>query len=154
MRDAPTILLLHGVQSSRATWWRAGQDLADLGWRVLTVDLLGYGGRVGPRTSTVETLANDVLDQVHGHRVDLIDRGRCTRHHISGIADIERDVIADVGAEVRTDAGQRDVIQDLSRDFRLLFVDEFGREQTRALISHGRQSGPDPPAPPGRVRGR
>ena len=72
MRDAPTILLLHGVQSSRATWWRAGQDLADLGWRVLTVDLLGYGGRVGPRTSTVETLANDVLDQVHGHRVDLI----------------------------------------------------------------------------------
>src|SRR4051812_14470999 len=72
MRDAPTVLLLHGVQSSRATWWRVGQDLADLGWRVLAVDLLGHGGRVGPRTSTVETLANDVLDQVHGQRVDLI----------------------------------------------------------------------------------
>src|SRR3954454_1682090 len=72
MRDAPTVLLLHGVQSSRATWWRVGQDLADLGWRVLAVDLRGYGGRVGPRSTTVETLANDVLDQVHGQRVDLI----------------------------------------------------------------------------------
>jgi pimeloyl-ACP methyl ester carboxylesterase len=72
MRDEPTVLLLHGAQSSRSTWWRAGQDLADLGWRVIAVDLLGHGGRVGPRTATVETLANDVLDQVHGQRVDLI----------------------------------------------------------------------------------
>jgi len=72
VRDEPTVLLLHGVQSNRTTWWRVGQDLADLGWRVLAIDMLGHGGRVGPRTSTVETLANDVLDQVHGHRVDLI----------------------------------------------------------------------------------
>jgi pimeloyl-ACP methyl ester carboxylesterase len=72
MSDAPTVLLLHGVQSSRATWWRVGQDLTDLGWRVLAVDLLGYGGRVAPRSATVETMANDVLTQVHGQRVDLI----------------------------------------------------------------------------------
>src|SRR3954454_896429 len=72
MRDVPTVLLLHGVQSSRTTWWRVGRDLADLGWRVLALDLLGYGGRVGPRSTTVETMANDVLAQVHGQRVDLI----------------------------------------------------------------------------------
>jgi pimeloyl-ACP methyl ester carboxylesterase len=72
VRDVPTVLLLHGVKSSRTTWWRLGADLGDLGWRVIAVDLLGHGGRVGPRTSTVETLANDVLDQVHGQRVDLI----------------------------------------------------------------------------------
>jgi pimeloyl-ACP methyl ester carboxylesterase len=72
MSDDPTVLLLHGVQSSRETWWRVGQDLRDLGWRVLAVDLLGYGGRVGPRSATVETMANDVLTQVHGQRVDLI----------------------------------------------------------------------------------
>jgi pimeloyl-ACP methyl ester carboxylesterase len=72
MRDVPTVLLLHGVQSSRTTWWRVGRDLADLGWRVLALDLLGYGGRVGPRSTTVETMANDVLTQVHGQRVDLI----------------------------------------------------------------------------------
>src|SRR3954451_7081279 len=72
MRDVPTVLLLHGVQSSRTTWWRLGRDLSDLGWRVLTLDLLGHGGRVGPRSTTVETMANDVLTQVHGQRVDLI----------------------------------------------------------------------------------
>jgi pimeloyl-ACP methyl ester carboxylesterase len=72
MRDEPTVLLLHGMQSSRSTWWRVGRDLSDLGWRVLALDLLGYGGRVGPRSTTVETMANDVLVQVHGQRVDLI----------------------------------------------------------------------------------
>src|SRR3954453_2411697 len=72
MRDAPTVLLLHGVQSSRSTWWRVGQDLTDLGWRVLAINLLGHGGRGGPPAPTGETLANDVLDQVHGQRVDLI----------------------------------------------------------------------------------
>jgi pimeloyl-ACP methyl ester carboxylesterase len=72
MRDEPTVLLLHGVQSSRTTWWRVGQDLTDLGWRVIALDLLGYGGRVGPRYTTVETMANDVLTQVHGQRIDLI----------------------------------------------------------------------------------
>jgi pimeloyl-ACP methyl ester carboxylesterase len=72
MRDEPTVLLLHGMQSSRTTWWRVGRDLSDLGWRVLALDLLGHGGRVGPRSTTAETMANDVLVQVHGQRVDLI----------------------------------------------------------------------------------
>src|SRR3954451_17263481 len=72
MQQVPTVLLLHGVQSSRSTWWRVGRDLSDLGWRVLALDMLGYGGRVGPRSTTVETMANDVLVQVHGQRVDLI----------------------------------------------------------------------------------
>src|SRR3954470_16629392 len=72
MRDEPTVLLLHGVHSSRSTWWGVGRDLSDLGWRVLALDMLGYGGRVGPRSTTIETMANDVLVQVHGQRVDLI----------------------------------------------------------------------------------
>jgi len=72
MNSQPAILLLHGVQSSRSTWWRATHDLTDLGWSVLAVDLLGQAGRLAPRSATVETLANDVLEQVHGRRVDLI----------------------------------------------------------------------------------
>jgi esterase len=63
-----TILLLHGVQSSRLTWWRLEQDLQDLGWKVHTVDLLGHGSRnaAGPDDLTVEDLARDVLSQVPG----------------------------------------------------------------------------------------
>lgn len=45
----PTILLLHGVGSSATTWWRAQEDLAELGWQVTAPDLLGHGGRAaGP----------------------------------------------------------------------------------------------------------
>ena len=66
--DTRTILLLHGVQSSRLTWWRLEQDLQSLGWHVRTVDLLGHGARnaVGPADLTVEDLARDVLAQVPG----------------------------------------------------------------------------------------
>jgi pimeloyl-ACP methyl ester carboxylesterase len=66
--ETGTILLLHGVQSSRLTWWRLQQDLQDLGWEVQAVDLLGHGSRnaAGPADLTVEDLARDVLSQVPG----------------------------------------------------------------------------------------
>ena len=39
--------LLHGVTSSRSTWWRVGPALAAAGWDVTAVDLAGHGD--GPR---------------------------------------------------------------------------------------------------------
>lgn len=36
-------LLLHGIGSSSAGWWRVGPDLADLGFWVEAVDLRGHG---------------------------------------------------------------------------------------------------------------
>ena len=66
--DTRSILLLHGVQSSRLTWWRLERDLQDLGWEVHLADLLGHGSRnaVGSRDLTVDDLARDVLSQVPG----------------------------------------------------------------------------------------
>jgi pimeloyl-ACP methyl ester carboxylesterase len=66
--EKPTILLLHGVQSSQLTWWRLKPDLQDLGWHVHTVDLLGHGSRhaAGPSDLTLDELARDVLSQVPG----------------------------------------------------------------------------------------
>ena len=63
-----SILLLHGVQSSRLTWWRLEQDLEDLGWHVHTVDMLGHGSRhaAGPAILTIDDLAQDVLAQIPG----------------------------------------------------------------------------------------
>ena len=67
------MVLLHGVQSSRLTWWRIAQDLTDLGWEVHRLDLLGHGDRagLGPNPLSMEALAADVVDQVPGP-VDLV----------------------------------------------------------------------------------
>lgn len=69
----PVIVLLHGVQSSRTTWWRIEQDLTDLGWEVHALDLLGHGSRPGAATSglSVDDLARDVADRLPGP-VDLV----------------------------------------------------------------------------------
>jgi pimeloyl-ACP methyl ester carboxylesterase len=71
--DPRSVLLIHGVSSSRLTWWRIAQDLTDLHWRVHTVDLLGHGDRahLGSGRLTVEELAHDVLEQLPGP-VDLV----------------------------------------------------------------------------------
>ena len=42
-RDAPPILLLHGVTSSAGTWWRIGPAIAAAGFRVVAPDLPGHG---------------------------------------------------------------------------------------------------------------
>jgi len=68
-----SVVLLHGVQSSRLSWWRIEQDLTDLDWQVHAVDLLGHGDRaaLGPEQLSVEDLARDVLEVVPGP-VDLL----------------------------------------------------------------------------------
>jgi pimeloyl-ACP methyl ester carboxylesterase len=42
-RAARPVLLMHGVTSSAATWWRIGPALAAMGRRVVAVDLPGHG---------------------------------------------------------------------------------------------------------------
>lgn len=68
MTSQRSIVLVHGVQASRLTWWRLAQDLRDLGWQVHAVDLLGHGTRhgAGPATLTIDHLADDVAAQVPG----------------------------------------------------------------------------------------
>jgi pimeloyl-ACP methyl ester carboxylesterase len=63
-----SIVLLHGVQSSQLTWWRHKQDLADLGWQVHAVDMLGHGSQhaAGPDELTIDDLARDVREQTPG----------------------------------------------------------------------------------------
>jgi pimeloyl-ACP methyl ester carboxylesterase len=61
-----SIVLLHGVLSSRLSWWRLKQDLQDLGWQVQAVDMLGHGSRhtADAASLTIADLARDVLAQV------------------------------------------------------------------------------------------
>ena len=58
----PVALLVHGITGWWRTWWRVGPALADRGWRVIAVDLLGHG--TSPRidgVATAESWAADVL---------------------------------------------------------------------------------------------
>jgi pimeloyl-ACP methyl ester carboxylesterase len=63
-----SIVLLHGVQSSRLSWWRLKQDLQDLEWQVQAVDMLGHGSRHSADNAslTIDDLARDVLAQAPG----------------------------------------------------------------------------------------
>lgn len=73
VHDPRSAVLLHGVQSSRLSWWRVVQDLTDLGWQVHALDMLAHGDRryMGAANLTVADLADDVLQQVPGP-VDLV----------------------------------------------------------------------------------
>ncbi len=55
------ILLLHGIMSSAAGWWRVGSDLADMGWEVVAVDLRGHGDSPQPGSYGFSEYVEDVL---------------------------------------------------------------------------------------------
>ncbi len=58
-------VLLHGITSSSATWWKLGPTLAARGYRVLAPDLRGHGQSPhGPYS--VGAWAEDVLESVPG----------------------------------------------------------------------------------------
>ncbi len=60
------MLLIHGMSSSRSTWWRVGPELEARGWDVVTVDLAGHGGRPIGAVRSVAALAEDVVAQHPG----------------------------------------------------------------------------------------
>ena len=67
------ILLLHGITSSAAGWWRLGADLADRGWDVVAPDLRGHGDSPRSDSYLFAAQVEDVLalgsgwDAVLGH---------------------------------------------------------------------------------------
>jgi pimeloyl-ACP methyl ester carboxylesterase len=68
-RRAPLAVLLHGITSSSATWWRVGPALAERGFDTVAPDLRGHGA--SPRGTPgigLEELAADVADTVSGLR--------------------------------------------------------------------------------------
>jgi pimeloyl-ACP methyl ester carboxylesterase len=72
--DGPRrILLLHGISSSAAGWWRVAGDLAEGGWSVTAADLRGHGHSPSAEDYSFASHAADVLalgggwDAVLGH---------------------------------------------------------------------------------------
>ena len=67
------LLIVHGLGSNAAGWWRAGPALADAGFHVVGVDLRGHGESDSPGDYRVQAYAADLLalgqdwDVVLGH---------------------------------------------------------------------------------------
>jgi pimeloyl-ACP methyl ester carboxylesterase len=63
-------LLLHGLGSDGATWWRLASELADDGYLVVAPDLRGHGRSPAATDHRIATLADDVA--VLGDGWDLV----------------------------------------------------------------------------------
>lgn len=70
-------LLIHGHQSSSASWWRVAKELRAQGWRVITPDLPGHGQ--GPRLPLSRASVDALVDALVGslqpspaHRFDVV----------------------------------------------------------------------------------
>ena len=74
MTSPLSALFLHGVGSSSDTWWRAREDLADLGWETTALDLPGHGDRPVPATGlrNLADFSEDVWEQVADQRFDVL----------------------------------------------------------------------------------
>jgi pimeloyl-ACP methyl ester carboxylesterase len=60
--DAPAVLMLHGGGQTRHAWHATATNLAEAGWRAITVDLRGHGESTHPRPPAyaLEDFAADV----------------------------------------------------------------------------------------------
>lgn len=90
-------LLLHGLTSDGACWWRVASDLADAGWMVLAPDLRGHGRSPAAAAYDLATLAADVA--LLGDRWELIIGhslgGAVAAHLLAGAVETEAAVLLD-----------------------------------------------------------
>jgi pimeloyl-ACP methyl ester carboxylesterase len=63
-------LLIHGIQSNAAGWWRVGPALADLGFAVTAPNLRGHGSSPDPDDHSFDSHAADLIEL--GSRWDLV----------------------------------------------------------------------------------
>jgi 3-oxoadipate enol-lactonase len=84
------VALLHGVTSSRATWWKVGPALAAAGWDVTALDLAGHGegprlpaehGDLGTLVEAVVPLLPPELTLLVGHSLGAIVSLSVAAHH-------------------------------------------------------------------------
>ena len=72
--DVPVVLMLHGGGQTRHAWHATATNLADAGWRAITVDLRGHGQSTHPRPAAyaLEDFAADVRALIATIAEDLV----------------------------------------------------------------------------------
>lgn len=62
----PSVLLLHGLSSAGAVWWRIGAALEASGYAAVAPDLRGHGASARPSNYPLDAYAQDVLETCPG----------------------------------------------------------------------------------------
>ncbi len=113
------MLLIHGMSSSRRTWWRVGPDLEARGWDVGTVDLAGHGGRSIGAVRSVAALAEDVVAQhpacptlVVGHSLGAI----VALELVAAMPTYTRGLVLEDPPALSARRGTGDIADDIERD--------------------------------------
>lgn len=90
---AGTVVLLHGLTASAATWWQVAPLVAAAGWDVTALDLPGHGGH--PRDGepiTAASMVASVVDRLPAIGVDLLVGHSMGAVVASGVADTRPDL--------------------------------------------------------------
>jgi pimeloyl-ACP methyl ester carboxylesterase len=137
-RQAPVIVLVHGIVGWSRTWWRVAPVLVERGWRVIAVDQRGHGA--SPRidgAATVRDLAADLAAMIAALGLGSVDA--IIGHSLGAAATLElayerpeiarRIVLEDPPGQTRSDDGEFQA--NLEREVwaaRTRFADEVQRE--------------------------
>ena len=119
MTHERSVLLIHGMSSSRSTWWRVGPALESRGWEVATVDLAGHGGRPLGDARSVVDLAEDVVTQCPEGRTVVVG------HSLGAVVALElvilhpeyaRGVLLEDPPALRGDRASDDIAEEIGRE--------------------------------------
>ncbi len=129
MTATRSVLLIHGMSSSRSTWWRVGPELEALGWGVETIDLAGHGGRSIGDVRSVAALAEDVVAQrpdgatlVVGHSLGSIVALELVTAHPS----YARGVLLEDPPALHASRASGDIAEDIEREVVRAHTDPSG----------------------------
>lgn len=75
--DGPAIVLLHAFPLERTLWRDVTQPIADLGWRVITPDLPGFGASAA-MPGSVDVMANAVAQLLNELNINSAVIGGCS----------------------------------------------------------------------------
>ena len=114
-----SVLLVHGMSSSRSTWWRVGPLLESRGWKVTTVDLAGHGGRPLGAVRSVVDLAQDVATRCPEDRTVVVG------HSLGAIVALElvslhpayaRGILLEDPPALHRDRASDDIAEEIGRE--------------------------------------
>ncbi|WP_027003433.1 alpha/beta fold hydrolase [Hugenholtzia roseola] len=69
-KDAPSVLILHGLFGSLDNWQTLAKKIAEAGFRVFILDLRNHGRSPHAPSHTYDDMAHDLMDFIEAHQIE------------------------------------------------------------------------------------